>query len=64
MNTKGDCEHDVKNMIKATLQKWKDLIGVLCDAKMTKEKVYKTTIRSVLEERRFFQGLPFLCLTV
>ena len=40
-----------KNRIKAAWQKWKDLAGVLCDAKMQKYlkgKVYKTMIRPVL----------------
>ena len=51
MNAKGGCEHDVKNRIKAAWQKWKDLTGVLCDAKMPihlKGKVYKTMIRPVM----------------
>jgi len=51
MNTKSGCEQDVKNKIKATWQKWKDLAGVLCDAKMPKYlkgKVYTTMIRPVL----------------
>ena len=34
MNANGGCEQDVKNRIKAAWQKWKDLAGVLCDAKM------------------------------
>ena len=33
MNAKDGCEHDVKNRIKVALQEWKDLTGVLCDAK-------------------------------
>src|SRR6218665_2868917 len=51
MNATGGCEQDVKNRIKAASQKWKDLAGVLCDAKMPKYlkgKVYKTMIRLVL----------------
>jgi len=53
MNAKSGSEHDVKNRIKAAWQKWKDLAGVLCDAKMSnhqKRKVglYKTMIRPVL----------------
>src|SRR6218665_2260301 len=47
MNAKGGCEQDVK----AAWQKWKDLAGVLCDAKMPKYlkgKVYKTMIRPEL----------------
>ena len=33
MNAKGGCEQDVNNSIKTAWQKWKDLAGVLCDAK-------------------------------
>src|SRR6218665_2581426 len=51
MNAKGGCELVVKNRIKAAWPKWKDIAGVLCDAKMTKYlkgNVYKTMIRPVL----------------
>src|SRR6218665_607365 len=51
MNAKDGCEQDVKNRIKAAWQKWKDLAGVLFDAKMPKYlkgKVYKIMIRLVL----------------
>ena len=51
MNTKSGCEHHVKNKIKASWQKWKDLVAGSCDAKMAKYvkgKVYKTMIRPVL----------------
>jgi len=50
MNAKGWCEHDVKNKVKAGWLKWKEIAGVLCDAKMPKYlkgKVYKTMIRPV-----------------
>ena len=48
MNAKGGCEQDVKNRIKTAWQKWRDLAGVLCEAKMLKYlngKVYKTMTR-------------------
>ena len=51
MNTKSGCEQDVKNRIKAAWQKWTDLAGVLCDAKIPKYlkgKGYKIMIRPVL----------------
>jgi len=38
MNAKGGYEHDVKKRIKAGWPKWKDLAGVLCDAKISKSK--------------------------
>ena len=51
MHAKGGSEQDVKNRIKAAWQKWKDIEGVLCDAKMPKYlkgKAYKKIIRPVL----------------
>ena len=48
---KGGCEEEVRQRIKSSWMKWKDLSGVLCDKKMPvriKGKVYKTMIRPVL----------------
>ena len=36
INAKGGCEHDLKNRFKTGWLEWKDLAGVLCDAKMPK----------------------------
>lgn len=50
VNATGGCEKVVKHRIKAAWQKWKDLLGVVCDQIpiRVKGKVYKTMIRPVL----------------
>ena len=48
---KGGCNKAVKARIGKAWQKWKEVVGVVCDKRMplkTKVKIYKNVIRPIL----------------